>query len=204
MQIVQVPVGFQTEPQLEASLSERSGKAAGRYLAVVQGRRMSTTQRGHPGMCPLGGFPPLLPAGQPPPSPQLRSQPCLFLRAPSPSPTQAQSWRLEGHTGCHPKPNLSWFWPTFIPPLSPDPLPAQRSQAANLSREIWGKTTNIQTRTGGRAKAGRKWCAESKHSIRGGNSYLILTPPLLWLCSRKEATEIQRHLDLCSVWMSWV
>lgn len=65
------------------------------------------------GTCPLGGFPPLLPAGQPPPSPQLRSRPCLFL-----SPTRAQSWRLEGHTGCHPEPNLSWFWPPSSP-LSP-------------------------------------------------------------------------------------
>lgn len=53
LQIFQVHVGFQTEPpHLEASLLECSGKAAGRYLALVRGRRTSATHRGHPGVGP--------------------------------------------------------------------------------------------------------------------------------------------------------
>lgn len=47
-------------------------------------------------------------------------------------------------------------------------------------------------------KAGRKLCIGNKHSIRGGNSCLIQTPPLPWLCSSKETTEIWRHLHSCT------
>lgn len=56
---------------------------------------------------------------------------------------------------------------------------------------------DIQTFAGGWMKAGRKLCTGNKHSIRGGNSCLIHTPPLPWLCSSKETTEIWRHLRSC-------
>lgn len=150
LQIFQVHVGFQTEPQLEASLSERSGKAAGRYLAVVQGRRTSTTHRGHPGVGPGGRDVSPRRISTSASCRAATTQPSAPLPTlPVPVSNTCSELAAGGTHGVPPRAQLKLVLATFIPPLSPDPLPAQRSQAANLRQEIWGKTTNIQTRPGG-------------------------------------------------------